>query len=317
MSNSILQRILGSTSVDSFFRNHWEKAPLIEKGPLSRFSPLPNVRALSSISDLLQHYRSPVMILGDLAIRETEGLADRVAVLPVRARELYQEGATLEFDCLEMYVPEVREVVSQLAHDLELPQGTFGKAVGYLSAEGSGVSPHFDAYVNFVLQLRGKKKWSLLRNEYAKNPLEHYALNEFPFVPEELATYCNGDLPTDYFAHANAVELEPGDLLFVPRGVWHATEATEESFSVHMTFSVPTWLEVALASLRLVMAPVSELRALAVPRSSNREIAAAAITELCNNLQSSKLLEVRDEPYDKYQIAGAVFRQVLKLESSL
>jgi 50S ribosomal protein L16 3-hydroxylase len=315
MSQPFLDRILGGVSRDAFRRQHWEKEPLITHGPLSRFSPLPELVDLGTVEALTNRYRSPIMVLGKLAIRETEGISDRVSVLPGRALDLYREGATLEFDCLDMFVPEVRGVLEQLSKDLGVPDGTFGKAIGYLSAKGSGVSPHFDAYVNFVLQLRGTKKWSLLKNTTAEYPLEHYALDELPFVPEELATYWSNKPPANYFAEAKDVVLKPGDLMFVPRGVWHATEAGEESFSVNFNFSVPTWLEVALASLRLKMAGIPALRALADSTPSNQDGARAALAAVLGSPDADALLRLRTEEYDRYQVAGAVFRQLLKLDS--
>jgi 50S ribosomal protein L16 3-hydroxylase len=314
MSRTVLEKLLGNLSVQAFRDKHWEREPLITHGPVERFSPLPENNDLQSVSALVAKYRSPIMVLGTIAIRETEGLADRVSVLPKRALELYREGATLEFDCLDMFVPGVREVLETLTSELTVPSGTFGKAIGYLSAKGSGVSPHFDAYLNFVLQLRGRKKWFLLQNETAEYPLEHYSLSELPYVPEELSTYWNNTPPTDYYAKAKPVELRPGDFMFVPRGVWHATEASEESFSVHFNFSVPSWLEVALASLRLKMAGIAPLRALADPHSPSARAAEKALSEALSCANSDELMQLRSEQYDRYQVAGAVFRQVLKLD---
>jgi 50S ribosomal protein L16 3-hydroxylase len=178
------------------------------------------------------------------------------------------------------------------------------------------VSPLFDAYVNFLWQLLGKKNWALLENDSAERPLEHYALNELPFVPAELSSYWKNNPPLNYFERSKDVTVEPGDMLFVPRGVWHATKTIEESFSVHFTFSIPSWMEVVLERLRLKLAGKRDLRALASDDITTKTVALDILKDALASMKAEELFELQDAQYDKYQIAGAVFRQVLQLEAS-
>jgi len=61
--------------------------------------------------------------------------------------------------------------------------------------------------------------------------------------------------------------LEPGSLLFVPRGVWHATEAEDDALSLNFTYTAPTWLDLLAAALRGRLAVSPAWRATATPAS--------------------------------------------------
>lgn len=320
-SNPAISRLIDPISYDAFRADYWEKKPLTIHGTTERFQSLTAIPALHDVYSLLAAYPSPVMVIGKVAIRETEGLSDRMLVDPKTAAGFFEEGATLELDCVDMHIDEVRQFVANLCTSLELPAGTFPKAIVYVSSPGSGVSPHFDAYVNFVFQLSGRKTWYLLENTNAPAPAEHYDLNEYPYLPEELRGYWDGEAPTDYRASAEPVTLGPGSMLYVPRGHWHSTNTLEASISVHVTYSVPSWFDLAVAAVRRKLVGKLEWRELA-----SASVADARIPQLSNLLAEMKeeinAISVEDlaahlnEPHDKYQLANAVFRQVLRLPSA-
>ncbi|EGB05031.1 hypothetical protein AURANDRAFT_66651 [Aureococcus anophagefferens] len=102
---------------------------------------------------------------------------------------------------------------------------------------------HYDDHCVFVVQLRGRKRWRLY-GPALECPTLHEAT--LPPPPELLRRGAD-----------HAVTLAPGDVLYVPRGVYHAATACEDagSDSAHVTVGVDldpalTWRGAFHAALR-------------------------------------------------------------------
>lgn len=96
-----------------------------------------------------------------------------------------------------------------------------------------GFAPHYDDVDVFVLQAEGRKRWRV----YA--PLSGHALPRVssPDFNEETDDLGEPLLDT---------VLQPGDLLYLPRGTLHQAEALPEEHSLHLTVSAnqqKTWLD--------------------------------------------------------------------------
>jgi 50S ribosomal protein L16 3-hydroxylase len=79
----------------------------------------------------------------------------------------------------------------------------------------------------------------------------------------ELESYASTPMPDQLPDNATEFVLNPGSLLFVPRGAWHKTEALTDALSLNFTFTAPTWIDILTASLRGRLAQSSEWRATA------------------------------------------------------
>jgi bifunctional lysine-specific demethylase and histidyl-hydroxylase NO66 len=125
-----------------------------------------------------------------------------------------------------------QKVSTMLAHlEEEFGQG-FG-ANTYLTPAGSqGFSPHWDDVEAFVLQLEGRKQW---RIHAAREPTEILPRESSKnFAPDEV-----GDA-------IMTVWLEPGDLMYFPRGTIHQAVSAPETHSLHLTVSTGhqnTWAD--------------------------------------------------------------------------
>lgn len=325
MTTSALARLVAPLPVEAFRADHWPHRHAVVHGDPARFASVARFAAAPGLDEALERCRDVVMVVGEAAVEASEGVADRFLVGPERARSWYEAGATLELDCADAYMPELRPFLDELRADLGLPAGTFSKAIVYASPRASGFSPHFDAYANFVLHLRGRKRWRLAPNASAPDPMEHYDLAEAPYLPPELASYWDGRPATAMPDGGVEVELRPGSLLFVPRGTWHATEAAEdETISLNLTFSQPTWLELLLSEIRGRLVVHRHWRELAdgagdrgdERRSAGRRRLEALMARLADDLGSPTADEVlarHGEPHEPYQVAGAIFRQLLRL----
>ncbi|PAV77681.1 hypothetical protein WR25_23519 isoform E [Diploscapter pachys] len=111
----------------------------------------------------------------------------------------------------------------------ELLQELFGCFVGantYLTPSGSaGFAPHWDDIDAFILQVEGRKHWTV----YAPRDAQ-----------EELPLESSGNFsPSDLSGRRSVWEgwVETGDMLYVPRGFIHMAKTDPSTHSLHVTLS--------------------------------------------------------------------------------
>ena len=154
------------------------------------------------------------------------------------ARELRK--GTLVYVAIESAVPSVRAWCKSLFSDLRSQLSVNA----YFSAgrDASAFDAHFDPQDTFILQLEGEKEWRLWERDRVLNPISGYPDPRSVPAPA---------LPAD-----ETVLMTPGDLLYVPRGMWHWPRSLSDAPSLHLTLTVVmprpvdvmTWLIAELSS---------------------------------------------------------------------
>ena len=118
--------------------------------------------------------------------------------------------------------------------------------------DSQGFSPHFDDIDAFVLQLEGKKLWKVYPPRSESEMLPRYSSPNFE----------QGEIGEPVL---EAV-LEPGDLLYMPRGTVHQACCVPGAHSLHVTISTNqfnTWADILeLAFPQALQAAVAEVPAL-------------------------------------------------------
>ncbi|MGV9942779.1 JmjC domain-containing protein [Streptomyces sp. NPDC003401] len=130
------------------------------------------------------------------------------------------EGATLVLDAID----ELHPSVAHLAQELERHLRTGIQVNAYASwtpEEGFGI--HWDDHDVLVLQLDGAKRWRIY------GPTRQAPLHRDTDVPEPP--------PNEPLAE---LVLSTGDMLYLPRGWWHAVAASEGVHSLHLTCGMQT-----------------------------------------------------------------------------
>ena len=90
----------------------------------------------------------------------------------------------------------------------------------YLSPRNAqGFKTHYDSHDVFVLQVSGSKHWTLVRHASIELPLRGQGFDPEKHIPGP---------PTREFT------IQAGDVLYCPRGLFHAARATDE-VSLHIT----------------------------------------------------------------------------------
>lgn len=150
-----------------------------------------------------------------------------------RLGELLDDGAALLLLGLEKWFASLQEPTRALAVTLKADISVNAYIGGPRSR---GFREHVDHHDVLVAQVEGQKTWRLWE----------------PTLPEpiELPRHQEGP-PRRLLCELTLVR---GDVLFIPRGVWHVAEATEDLPTAHLSFGVqPVTALHWLSSLRTVL----------------------------------------------------------------
>ncbi len=222
-----LETLLAPVSKAAFLGEYWEKQPLhVSRDDADYFADL---LSLARLDELLGYAAAAKTV--KLTSRKDgknadtahlKGAANRLAKIYDR----FYQGATIILDGVHELWEPVARLSDQLVRDLEMD--TLVNL--YVTPRGAeGFDFHWDDHDVMVLQLAGNKRWFL--ND--SGPRLPRATEE-----PELVSQVGLDPSTP----SRELELQPGDLLYLPRGTWHRARALE-SASMHLTlgFVSRTW----------------------------------------------------------------------------
>lgn len=150
----------------------------------------------------------------------TEGYVDSG-----RVSRCFSDGASVVLRQMQRYWEPLADLAANIAADI----GHGTRVNGYITPHQSqGIRPHYDDHDVFILQIDGRKEWY----EYSHN-------GDLP-VPQKSWMTMGRSWQEAERAKAevtSSVILEPGDVLYIPRGSMHAARALED-LSFHVTLSV-------------------------------------------------------------------------------
>jgi 50S ribosomal protein L16 3-hydroxylase len=253
MKNPLISLIKPKTKTE-FLKYYRENTPMVSHDLGDSISEITELPFLKSLEDLLEFWPKSV----DYYL---PGVADEVnskTTSTQMAAELYKSGSGLIFNDADTESEVLREWVIKLIADLGLSSLTYGRSLIYAIPAGKVTDPHFDQNINLVLQIHGTKKWWVTPNHYVENPMTRYTIGT-PIDPE-LASYA-AEMPEEFPSGATEFTLKPGSFLFVPRGAWHTTKASDEdTLAISFTFTAPTWIDLLSAAMRGRLAQSSQWR---------------------------------------------------------
>ena len=148
-----------------------------------------------------------------------------------RVSRHFDDGATIIFNQLQRRIP----VLAQLC---ALVGRIFGSRVQtniYLTPpDAQGFEAHWDTHDVFVLQVSGRKQWTIYDAKVAL-PLKGQAFDSKRDAP---------GAATDQF------DLEAGSAVYIPRGVFHSARSSDDT-SLHVTLGLTafTWTDFLLESV--------------------------------------------------------------------
>jgi 50S ribosomal protein L16 3-hydroxylase len=223
---------------------------VIHHGP-SDLRELRGLDQVLSLENLLKSWPDVVQVhLPDLRDE-----ASAIDVPASEARNYFDQGMGLLFNDTHRFSPMLQQWLEQIRIELGISAQTYARTLIYATPDGQGTAPHFDQNLNFVLQIHGTKKWTLAANQSVMHPMVRHTMGQPADL--EMMNYLQAPLPEVMPLETISFELKPGSLLFVPRGVWHSTEAEGDALALNFTFTAPAWADLLLGALRsrLVMSP--------------------------------------------------------------
>jgi bifunctional lysine-specific demethylase and histidyl-hydroxylase MINA len=225
--------IMAPLGVERFFAEYEGRKPLHLKGRPDKFA---EVMTWAKLGDLLSQATiwsqgSLLLVLDKKSIAAASYCAsapgrDGGQVMrpdPGKVQEYLRRGATL----IANDVDHLNVGMTAFAHAMEQALG--GKVQGnlYLSSRRrQGFAAHFDTHDVYAVHVEGTKTWHVYEGR-AADPIAHLMFKSYG---QEHHDKAKGELLMD-------VHMEPGDLLYLPRGQYHDAIA-DEGGAVHIAFGI-------------------------------------------------------------------------------
>ncbi|WP_179841627.1 cupin domain-containing protein [Staphylococcus delphini] len=311
---------LRKVNFDDFKNNYFDKKTFVTHGDIGDFPNHIDSFNKQDINDFLDIYDNPIMVVGDPIIDYTEGLSNRILVDKKNARYWYDKGCAIELDHFELFDIGLKNYIEALKQCLGLPNGCIGKSIIYAAKNGGGFPPHFDAYTNFIFQLKGEKEWKISTNENVNMPLEHYELVEYPFISDTLKEYWkyDGEVPKLNLENGNCITLKRGSFLYLARGDWHRTSSRTETLALNITFTIPKVIDYVSDYLKLKLSSYERYRMSVNNENlgiwlldSFKQELINDITDCINSMDKNALEYLTENSTDVYQATQSTFRYML------
>ena len=285
--DTFIPDLLG-VSLRAFLSDVHEKAVHGPYKAARRFD-IPNMAAMADIDYMLTHVGVPPsnahLIVNGQAVRNDHRsfTRDNFPMIEYFYAQ-FLKGATIRIISVDKYLPRV----ASLADTLSSALATIVQANLYLTPEThTGICPHFDTHDVLVCQCAGTKRWRFYRDYARKQALP--AQN----MQHDYVRHVPGEVSQD-------IRMEPGDVLYVPRGTMHDACA-EHGDSLHLTFSLSalTVGELMMRTVRLAMKEDVALRsAIAYDvRAHPAAVADAIVERMVQALTTDRRLDRALEAY--------------------
>ncbi len=284
------EQMIAPVSLDEFFARYWEKEPLF----IQRSDPgfYDELLTLSDLQNTISSggLRYPAIQLSrDGGFLPPEAFCKSIRAGGVvfegvpelaRVQAEYQSGSTLS-------LPGFHRAWGPLARLASAVEAYLDHAVHtniYITPGAvSGFGPHHDTHEVFIFQISGGKHWKIYP------PIIELPHSSQLFRPQMFT----GAAPM------LELDIEPGDLLYLPRGVVHSTTTLNRA-SAHATLGVTvyTWVELLAMWLQSSKDKVDLRRALPPGFAHRPELKrelmdgfAKLVAELHEKLDSESLVE--------------------------
>lgn len=283
--------LIAPLSRQEFMNRHWERAPLHLRHGEAFVDGLLDLEDLDEVltGGGLRHPTFRILMRGREAHPDTYthrslawGTGQVAGYIDYhRALALIRDGGTVALEQFHRLWPPL----ARLTRSVELALGAKTQTNCYMTPAGNkGLIPHYDLQDVFVLQTVGTKRW-WVHGPHVPLPVAGQDCGPEGVPPGELLL---------------EIVLEPGDLLYLPRGFVHHAEALDQT-SLHLSLStVPTtWLDLLRDVVDGAREDVRLRRAVAVDLHNPNEATPEAAAELRQILEDLARNADLDELLDR------------------
>ncbi|NVK21373.1 MAG: cupin domain-containing protein [Kangiellaceae bacterium] len=216
--NDAFGKILGDISVDAFFRDYWQKKPLIIR---NAFDPklVAGDQPLISPEELAGYSLEPDiesrLITNDLQWTLEHGPLDESVFSQVP-----ESHWTLLVQSLDYFHPPLQQLIKSCDF---IPRWRLDDVMVSYATNGGGVGPHLDKYDVFLIQGQGQRRW---RVGHKDQLVVHFSPHP------EIAQIEPFEADMDIIVNA-------GDMLYIPPNTPHWGESIDESICYSVGFRAP------------------------------------------------------------------------------
>jgi ribosomal protein L16 Arg81 hydroxylase len=222
-----LAKLLEPCLPEDFLRSSWGQTYKHVRGRRGRFSHLLPWERLNEIlrrhrldAPRLRLTQDGKAVASSSFIRHVQSGRQRVTIprlLPVELNAQLRRGATLVLDAVD----ELHQPLEELAEGLERAFHEHVQINAYAGWRTSrGFDLHWDDHDVFILQVAGRKRWSI-----------YGMTRRYPLVRDVETAQKPAGTPLWEGT------LEDGDLLYIPRGWWHVALPLDEP-TLHLTVGI-------------------------------------------------------------------------------
>jgi len=215
-------QVIAPLGMDAFLSQYWEKTWLHLPGSNGRFSELLSWDDLGLLLENARLVPPHIRLSKDGQIVEQEryvstlpGSGNAPRIDTGRLVALLGEGATLVLQGVEEIAPRVQALSSSFRDAFQCRNHVNLYASWQIE---KGFDLHWDSHEVMVLQLHGRKSWQI-----------HAHTLDYPLDV--------GSAPKPTGAPVWEGLLNPGDVLYLPRGWWHVAHPINQP-SMHLTFGI-------------------------------------------------------------------------------
>ena len=239
-----LEWLIDPVSRQDFERNYYERRLcLVTRANQSYYADLLSAEDLDTVLGTHNVAHPEIKLVRgetDVPMRSYTSASGRIDPLELTSR--FDEGATIIFQQLDRRVPALARLCVSIGK-------IFGSRVQtniyFTPRHAQGFKPHWDTHDVFVLQVAGKKDWSIYDTKVTL-PLKGQG-----FDPE---LHDPGPVSEQF-------ELGAGDVAYLPRGLMHSATSSDHA-SLHITLGLTafTWTDFFLESVAAAALEEESLR---------------------------------------------------------
>jgi len=242
--DSAFEWLISPTKPVDFYKDIWEKKPLhIRRSDPTYYKTVFSTKALDKIlREQRVVYGKNLDVTSYDGKRETHNPEGRV--FPAVLWDFYNNGCSIRMLNPQTFHNGVWRLCSTL-------QDHFQNMVGanvYLTPPGTqGFAPHWDDVEVFMMQLEGKKHWKIYSPRSEEETLPRFSSDNLE--------------QNDVGSPVIEVDLEPGDMIYMPRGTIHQGNCLSDQHSLHITIStyqLNSWTDLLEKLLPAALAAASQ-----------------------------------------------------------
>lgn len=212
--------ILGGISVETFFKEYWQKKPLLIRQAFPGFQPILPADELAGMSLEAEVESRIILEQGNESpweLKKGPFSEQDFARLP-------KDKWTLLIQGVDQWLPEAADLLSEFDF---IPSWRIDDLMISYAVNGGSVGPHYDQYDVFLLQAEGKRNWRI----------GQMCSEQSAFLKESKLRIL------EQFEEQENWVLEPGDMLYLPPRLAHYGIAQGECMTYSIGFRAPNQSE--------------------------------------------------------------------------